>query len=64
MTTPNIAPQHRAATQDIAGQDVVLSYANVRAEYDALRSTAIVVDRSHRGRLRFIGEKAGDALTG
>jgi folate-binding protein YgfZ len=64
VTTPNIAPQHRAATQDIAGQDVVLSYANVRAEYDALRSTAIVVDRSHRGRLRFIGEKAGEALTG
>jgi len=64
MTTPNIAPQHRATTQDIAGQDVVLSYADVGAEYDALRSTAIVVDRSHRGRIRFIGAKAGEALTG
>jgi folate-binding protein YgfZ len=64
VTTPNIAPQHRTTTQDVAGQDVVLAYANVRDEYEALRSRAIVVDRSHRGRIRFIGEKAGDALTG
>lgn len=64
MTTPNVVPQHRPATQDVAGQDVVLAYGNTREEYDALRSHAIVVDRSHRGRIRFIGEKAGEALTG
>lgn len=63
MTTPNIAPQN-VATQEIAGQDIVLSYANVRAEYDALHSSAIIVDRSHRGRIRFIGARAGEALTG
>jgi folate-binding protein YgfZ len=52
------------ATSEIGGQDVVLAYADVNAEYDALRSGAIVVDRSHRGRMRFFGEKSGEALTG
>jgi tRNA-modifying protein YgfZ len=66
MTSPDIAPQGggRGWTQEIGGQDVVLAYADVRAEYDALRSGSIVVDRSHRGRLRFFGEKSGEALTG
>ena len=64
MTTPDIAPQRGGWTQEIGGQDVVLAYADVRAEYDALRTSAIVVDRSHRGRLRFFGEKSGEALTG
>lgn len=50
--------------QEIAGQDVVLAYSDVGAEYAALRSGAIVIDRSHRGRLRFFGEKSGEALTG
>ena len=31
---------------------------------DALRRGAIVVDRSHRGRMRVFGEKSGEALTG
>jgi tRNA-modifying protein YgfZ len=64
MTSPDIAPQRGGWTQEIGGQDVVLAYADVRAEYDALRTGAIVVDRSHRGRLRFFGEKSGEALTG
>jgi len=66
MTTPDIAPTHqpRGGTLDIAGQDVVLAYADAAAEYAALRSGAIVVDRSHRGRLRMFGEKGGEALTG
>jgi folate-binding protein YgfZ len=42
----------------------VLSYAGVATEYEALRRHAIVVDRSHRGRMRFTGAKAGDVLTG
>jgi folate-binding protein YgfZ len=29
-----------------------------------MRSAAVVVDRSHRGRMRFFGEKSGEALTG
>jgi folate-binding protein YgfZ len=40
------------------------TYASVGSEYDALRSGAIVIDRSSRGRLRVFGEKSGDALTG
>ncbi len=52
------------AKQEIAGQDVVVAYGDVGAEYAALRSGALVIDRSHRGRMRFLGEKAGDALTG
>lgn len=67
MSNPEIAPlaQPRGgSTLNIAGQDVVLAYGEIDAEYDALRRAAIVVDRSHRGRMRFFGDKAGDALTG
>ena len=66
MTTPSIvaARSTNSQTQEIGGQDVVISYAGINAEYEALRATAIVVDRSHRGRMSFIGEKAGQALTG
>src|SRR4029079_845718 len=58
------ASPRRTATLEIGGQDVVLAYADERAEYDALRTGAVVVDRSHRGRLRVFGEKSGEALTG
>jgi folate-binding protein YgfZ len=64
VTQPNIASPRRTATLEIGGQDVVLAYADERAEYDALRRGAVVVDRSHRGRLRIFGEKSGEALTG
>jgi folate-binding protein YgfZ len=36
----------------------------VAAEYEALRRRAIVVNRNHRGRMRFTGAKASDVLTG
>ena len=66
MTNPNVAaaPRTNGRTQDVGGQDVVFTYADVREEYEALRSRAIVVDRSHRGRVRFFGEKSAEALTG
>ena len=66
MTNPDIAPGvfRAGATQEIGGQDVVVAYSGVNAEYEALRGRAIVVDRSHRGRLRVFGDKAGDALAG
>ena len=68
MTNPNAAQRMRTPnggqTAEIGGQHVVFTYADVREEYEALRTQAIVVDRSHRGRLRFFGEKAADALTG
>jgi folate-binding protein YgfZ len=53
-----------ATTVELAGQAVVLTYSNVAAEYEALRRRAIVVNRSHRGRMRFTGAKAADVLTG
>src|SRR5207247_1691954 len=57
-------PRTQSATQDIGGHNVVLAYADVAAEYEALRQRAIVVDRSYRGRMRLSGEKAGEVLTG
>lgn len=53
-----------AAIGEIGGRSVVLSYAGVATEYEALRQHAVVFDRSHRGRLRLTGEKAGEMLTG
>jgi folate-binding protein YgfZ len=67
VTNPNVVvPPRPAATglTDIAGQDVVFAYSDVALEYDALRTHAIVIDRSHRGRMRFFGDKSGEALTG
>jgi tRNA-modifying protein YgfZ len=64
MTNPNVVPSSRAPTLEISGQDVVLGYADLHEEYRALRTGAIAVDRSHRGRMRFFGGKAGEALTG
>jgi folate-binding protein YgfZ len=65
VTNPNVAtPSPQAGATEIAGQEVVVAYADVNSEYEALRSRAIVIDRSHRGRMRFFGEKSGEALTG
>lgn len=67
MSNPEIAPlanSQSGSILNIAGQDVVLAYGDVGAEYHALRAGAVVVDRSHRGRMRFFGASAGDALTG
>lgn len=52
------------ALVDVAGQPVVLTYSSVAAEYEALRRRAIVVNRSHRARIRFRGPKAAEVLTG
>jgi folate-binding protein YgfZ len=52
------------ALTDLAGHNVVLTYSSISAEYEALRRRAIVVNRNHRGRMRFVGPKAADVLTG
>ncbi|HJQ19731.1 MAG TPA: hypothetical protein VJ867_05220 [Gemmatimonadaceae bacterium] len=52
------------ASIELAGRPVVLSYTGLASEYDALHRRAIVVDRSHRHRMRFAGDKAADALNG
>lgn len=59
-------PNREAAGElgDVDGRPVVLHYGDVDAEYSALRSGTLLVDRSLRGRLRFRGEKARETLTG
>jgi folate-binding protein YgfZ len=52
------------ALTELAGQSVVLTYSNVAAEYDALRRRAIVVNRSHRARMRFSGAQSAEVLNG
>ena len=53
-----------AVIGEVAGRAVVLRYAGIEGEYAALRRTAMLVDRSHRGRMSFEGEKRVDTLTG
>ncbi|HEX4681813.1 MAG TPA: glycine cleavage T C-terminal barrel domain-containing protein [Gemmatimonadaceae bacterium] len=64
MSNPDVVSPSSGGATEIAGQEIVLSFGDVRSEYAALRSGAIVIDRSHRGRIRFFGEKAGESLTG
>jgi len=63
MTNPDAASTPPEVLE-VGWHNVVLSYAGVAEEYRRLRSAAVVVDRSHRGRMRFFGEKSGEALTG
>lgn len=65
MTTPQRVQILDAATLvDVGGHAVVLTYSSVAAEYDALRTRAIVVDRSQRARTRISGTRAAETLTG
>src|SRR5437773_6883808 len=52
------------ALTEVPGRSVVLTYSNVAEEYEGLRRRAVVVNRSHRGRMRFTGDKAADVLNG
>ena len=67
---PNPETASRSATPaaprmtELGGRDVIVAYSDVATEFEALRTRAIVVDRSFRGRMRFFGEKSGEALTG
>jgi folate-binding protein YgfZ len=61
---PNAMRADPAAVGEIGGRSVVLSYAGVTTEYEALHRHAVVFDRSHRGRLRFSGAKAAETMTG
>src|SRR5688572_30558845 len=44
--------------------DAIRASAPIAVGYDALRSGAMVLDRSDRGRWRFSGPKAAETLTG
>ena len=65
MTTPQRVQVMDAGTLvDVGGHAVVLTYSNVAAEYDALRTRTIVIDRSQRARTRITGTRAAETLTG
>ena len=53
-----------AVRAELAGHEVVLHHGDPAGEYAALRMGAILVDRSHRLRMRVRGEKAADMVTG
>ena len=61
MTTP---VSGGTATADVGGRTVVLHYGDAAEEYASLRSGAMLVDRSARGRLRIGGPKASELITG
>jgi folate-binding protein YgfZ len=63
MTNPEAAST-QPDVLEVGWHNVVVSYAGVAEEYRHMHSAAVVVDRSHRGRMRFFGEKSGEALTG
>lgn len=52
------------AVTDVAGRSVALHFGDAEAEYRSLHSGAVLVDRSHRGRVRITGPKAAETLTG
>ena len=64
MTTAVPPHLESAILGDVAGHPVVLRYGDPAAEYAALRSGAVLVDRSHRHRSRITGPRAAEMLTG
>ena len=59
-----VLQQASVPTEDVAGRQVVVHYGDPEGEYSALRSGALLVDRSHRGRVRISGPRAAELVTG
>src|SRR5690242_21244163 len=62
--TISTASAEASSVGDVAGHSVALRYSGVPTEYSALRRGAIVVDRSHRARMSFLGDRRAETLTG
>jgi folate-binding protein YgfZ len=60
----SVAGREAATTVEVAGHPVVLHYGDTAAEYAALHTGALLVDRGFRHRLTMTGPKAADALGG
>jgi len=58
--------QHRSSgvIGEIAGRPVPLHFGDVGAEYSALSTSAMVIDRGYRGRMEMGGPKAAEMLNG
>jgi folate-binding protein YgfZ len=64
VTTLWLPPTESAVVGDVSGTPVVLNYGDPAEEYNALRRGTLLVDRSHRLRATFEGDKAAETLTG
>jgi tRNA-modifying protein YgfZ len=53
-----------AATEEVAGRTVAAHYGDPDGEYAALHTGALLIDRSHRTRMRVSGPKAAEMVTG
>jgi folate-binding protein YgfZ len=62
--TVSLTTSDAAAVAEIGGRSVALRYTDIDSEYAALRQTAILVDRTHRTRMTFAGDKRAETLTG
>ena len=62
--TVSVVQSVASVAGEIAGRSVALQYTNVDAEYSALRRTAMLIDRSHRTRMTFDGDRRLETLTG
>lgn len=64
MTASSIVSGSFPVAGDVAGRSVVMHYGHIAKEYAALRSTAMLIDRSARGRIHVSGPKAAEMITG
>jgi folate-binding protein YgfZ len=60
----SVAQSDAGVVGEVAGRAVTLQYTSLESEYAALRQSAIVVDRSHRTRMTFEGDRRLETLTG
>jgi len=64
MTAGSIVTGTFPSVGDVGGHSVVMHYGHIAGEYAALRTSAMLVDRSARGRVRIAGDKAPELVTG
>lgn len=64
MTAGSIVTGTFPAVGDVGGHSVVMHYGHIAGEYAALRASAMLVDRSARGRVRISGDTAPELITG
>lgn len=64
MTAGSIVTGTFPAVGDVGGHSVVMHYGHIAGEYAALRTSAMLVDRSARSRVRILGDKASELITG
>src|SRR5690242_4915051 len=64
MTAGSIVTGTFPAVGDVGGHSVVMHYGHIAGEYASLRTSAMLIDRSARGRVRIEGDKAAELLTG